>query len=101
MEDLYPMCSCGSYLCEGGCGNERCPICERAGCVCDECEECVEYVKYLGDLDPCASCGEHVPDFECGSSKRFCGHHCNHSWEHDECCWCGLVFGPDTGELDP
>jgi len=47
------------------------------------------------DLDPlgCVSCGEDMPLNECTNSKRECGHHCNHSWEQDECCWCGKKFG--------
>ena len=46
-------------------------------------------------IDPvCDTCGD--PDFpegECEFSHRFCGHHCNHSWSHDRCCWCGEEFG--------
>jgi len=42
----------------------------------------------------CGSCGEHGPKLgECSASKRICGHHCNCSWTHDECCWCGEEFG--------
>lgn len=26
---------------------------------------------------------------ECPNSERPCGHHCNHSWTHDKCDWCG------------
>ncbi len=26
---------------------------------------------------------------ECPNSKRPCGHHCNCSWVHDCCHWCG------------
>lgn len=36
----------------------------------------------------CVSCGEGRPT-ECASSRRACGHHCNHSWSHESCCWCG------------
>lgn len=42
----------------------------------------------------CGSCGETVID-ECPASRRPCGHHCNHSWTHDHCDWCGKDFGPD------
>jgi hypothetical protein len=46
----------------------------------------------------CATCtelgAEHQPD-ECPKSKRSCGHHCNHSWESDICCWCGTEIGAD------
>jgi hypothetical protein len=31
----------------------------------------------------------------CTKSKRFCGHHCNCSWEQDSCCWCGYEWGED------
>lgn len=43
----------------------------------------------------CWSCGEGYPIDECPTSKRQCGHHCNHVWTHDECCWCGKEFGCD------
>lgn len=40
----------------------------------------------------CYSCG--IPetteeDETCPKSKMACEHHCNHSWTHDICCWCG------------
>lgn len=41
----------------------------------------------------CLSCGEGNPRGECRLSKRPCGHHCNHSWSHDQCDWCGTTFG--------
>jgi len=41
----------------------------------------------------CITCEEGYPkNNECPKSKRPCGHHCNHSWTHDECCWCGKEF---------
>lgn len=40
----------------------------------------------------CASCGDPVAE-SCPESKRPCMHHCNHSWTHDGCCWCGRVWG--------
>lgn len=44
----------------------------------------------------CSSCGEEsCPANECPKSQRACGHHCNHSWSHDECCWCGKEFGEE------
>ena len=50
----------------------------------------------------CDSCGEQLPRWECPAARRPCGHHCNHIWTHDECCWCGTEFGessdPRTGE---
>jgi hypothetical protein len=42
----------------------------------------------------CASCGE-APNDECPASERPCGHHCNHSWTHDYCDWCGAEFGEE------
>jgi hypothetical protein len=49
-------------------------------------------------MDDCASCGEGMPRNECPDSKRDCGHHCNHSWSHEECCWCGRVWGEDAND---
>lgn len=46
--------------------------------------------------DECYSCEQEMPKHECPKSKRECGHHCNHSWEQDECCWCGERFGEET-----
>lgn len=46
----------------------------------------------------CVSCGEGLPRGECPESKRPCGHHCNHSWSHDGCDWCGAMFG-EVGPL--
>lgn len=40
----------------------------------------------------CASCGEGESE-RCPSGQSECGHHCNHSWSHDRCCWCGQEFG--------
>lgn len=48
--------------------------------------------------DPeCDSCAEGVDDV-CPNSKRPCGHHCNHSWSDDSCCWCGKEWGEDGEE---
>jgi len=58
----------------------------------------------LDEMDmECISCEEDPePDnpmdydnYKCPKSKRACGHHCNHSWSHEECCWCGFAFGPN------
>jgi hypothetical protein len=43
--------------------------------------------------EACLSCAEGSPRAECPYSPRDCGHHCNHSWDQDECCYCGAVFG--------
>jgi hypothetical protein len=44
----------------------------------------------------CVSCSEGESQNECPESKRACGHHCNHTWTHDSCCWCGQSFEPDN-----
>lgn len=43
------------------------------------------------DCYTCPEAGNLVdPEAEkCPKSQRPCGHHCNHSWSHDECDWCG------------
>lgn len=50
----------------------------------------------------CGSCEPGVDDVSdtpaCSESRRPCGHHCNHVWTHDECDWCGAVFGPNDEE---
>lgn len=43
----------------------------------------------MSDLS-CISCGEGLDLHDCAASQRLCGHHCNHTWSHDTCCWCGL-----------
>lgn len=47
-----------------------------------ECMTCTEVAEPLGVESP-----------ECLKSQRKCGHHCNHTWTHDKCCWCGKEFG--------
>jgi hypothetical protein len=42
----------------------------------------------------CYSCGEPGAG-KCPKSKRACGHHCNCSWVHDHCHWCGEEFGEE------
>ncbi len=53
----------------------------------------------------CLSCAEGMSRDECPESKRPCGHHCDCSWDQDECCWCGATFGevgdPDYGVPKP
>lgn len=49
----------------------------------------------------CSSCADPevegaediAPKGECPKSKKPCGHHCNHSWSHDVCCWCLKEWG--------
>lgn len=53
----------------------------------------------MPDCDTCGSGQEHE---RCPNSQKSCGHHCDHTWTHDTCCWCGAVFGdvddPDFGK---
>lgn len=44
----------------------------------------------MANKEECFSCGEEDPLNECPSSRRECGHHCNHIWTHDYCDWCGF-----------
>lgn len=48
--------------------------------------------------DECLSCGEQMPANECPKAQRPCGHHCNCSWIHDCCHWCGVEFGEDVSD---
>lgn len=47
----------------------------------------------IADAVGCSSCGEEMPRGECPKSPRECGHHCNHSWSHEVCHWCGMEWG--------
>jgi hypothetical protein len=49
----------------------------------------------LGFDSECLSCGEVDVDV-CPASRRPCGHHCNHSWTHDNCCWCDKEWGEES-----
>lgn len=63
----------------------RCTVC---GVIVtgDDSGLCDEH-KY--DEQVCESCCSLVgQDLKCSKSKRNCGHHCNHIWESDMCCWC-------------
>lgn len=45
----------------------------------------------------CLTCGEEDGvENECPASKRPCGHHCNHSWTHDHCDWCGKEIASES-----
>jgi hypothetical protein len=46
----------------------------------------------------CISCGEQE-ETSCPKSERECGHHCNHVWSHDKCCWCDAEFGDDDAAV--
>lgn len=62
-------------------------------------------LELLRELESdCIDC-EGEPDDElglpeqCPDSKRPCGHHCNHSWSHEVCCWCNKIWiGEDDGQ---
>lgn len=47
----------------------------------------------------CLTCTEwpdkEALDKECPASPLECGHHCNHSWTEDVCCWCNKEFGEE------
>lgn len=49
--------------------------------------------------EDCTTCseGEGVKG-ECSGSERVCGHHCNHIWSQDECCWCPAQID-ENGDL--
>lgn len=51
----------------------------------------------------CADCnGAADEDSDCPAGARSCGHHCNHSWSHDCCCWCGIEWGEEpANDLAP
>lgn len=59
----------------------------------DELTDLPEYREQRADFDAeCSSCTEDFAE-KCPKSERPCGHHCNHSWDQDQCCWCGKEFG--------
>lgn len=43
----------------------------------------------------CIDCGG-VDEVEtCPKSEKPCGHHCNHSWSHEHCHYCGKEWGAE------
>lgn len=47
-------------------------------------------------VSACLDCPPGPPAGEpetCPESRKDCGHHCNHVWTHDECCWCRKTWG--------
>jgi hypothetical protein len=46
----------------------------------------------------CLTCGEIEEPEVCQKSERKCGHHCNHTWTHHTCCWCGWEVPSDDNE---
>jgi len=59
------------------------------------CSDHYDHAFNEDDCDSCASVpgGESEPANECPKSPRACGHHCNHSWSHEQCHWCGKEWG--------
>jgi hypothetical protein len=53
-----------------------------------------ERAREQGPREPseCVTCDQGFPRNECPASERPCGHHCNHSWSHEVCDWCGAKF---------
>lgn len=56
----------------------------RHACIDWSCVDCENAAA--GDVDP---------EAHCPNSKKECGHHCNHSWSHDSCCWCNGHWGEE------
>jgi hypothetical protein len=51
----------------------------------------------------CITCDElfaggEAPQADCPSESAPHGHHCNHSWTHDSCCYCETQWG-EGGEV--
>lgn len=44
--------------------------------------------------DDCIECSEDDAA-QCPRSVKPCGHHCNHVWTHDACCYCGWLVPND------
>lgn len=34
-----------------------------------------------------------MSEMECPNTQREDGDHCDHSWSHEHCCWCGARWG--------
>lgn len=60
-------------------------------------------VVLRAETPDCADCANKrmgYDDDQCHKSQKSCGHHCNHSWSHDSCCWCSAEWGEDGVRLD-
>lgn len=53
----------------------------------------IRMATYDGTLRECHSCGD--DEEHCPLTRSACGHHCNHSWSHERCCWCGKEWGDE------
>lgn len=80
---------CGCYLTEGGQAGASGKLRVRSA-------PSVEPQEHTESDVSCTTCDEEgaedVQCFDgskCAQAKRDCGHHCNHVWTHDVCCWCG------------
>lgn len=70
-------------------GERRCRECGRAR---QREYERAKARRRRGMANDCSTCYEGLPQSECPKSERECGHHCNHSWNQEHCCWCGKTF---------
>lgn len=55
------------------------------------------------DTPGCEDCAQRRMGYDedvCSKSQKTCGHHCNHSWTHDACCWCPARWGEEGIRLD-
>lgn len=59
-----------------------------------------EDIDRLPDCADCANAAMGYDEDMCPNSRKPCGHHCNHSWSHDLCCWCPAEWGEDGIRLD-
>lgn len=49
---------------------------------------------YVFDCDDCGGPPAGEPE-TCPKSEKPCGHHCNHSWSHEHCHYCGKEWGAE------
>lgn len=47
----------------------------------------------------CIDCDDGEAE-KCPKSEKQCGHHCNHTWSHDVCCWCKKEWGEENTAVD-
>lgn len=63
---------------------------EDVNVICPQCHGTGKPREVHADPnEKCISCEEGTEKNVCMSSPRDCRHHCNHSWSHDSCCYCG------------
>lgn len=76
-----------------GCHDEDTHDIDQTTGLCGACSRSATQPAGPDPAPKCFSCSEGVPRDACPKSKRPCGHHCDCSWEQDQCCWCGMEFG--------